>query len=203
MSDRWIPFDIADAHEDPFEQFSTWYNEALGEMREREAIALVTATADAHPTARMVLLRYIGDGGFGWYSNYESRKGRDLEENPNAAILWYCEPLGRQIRIEGTVAKMNSANSDEYFASRPRGHQVGAHASQQSRPIATRKILEEQVEAAAFRFEGTEIPRPGYWGGYLLTPTAFEFWQHRKDRLHDRLLYTQVGEGWHRERHCP
>jgi len=98
---------------------------------------------------------------------------------------------------------MNSANSDEYFASRPRGHQVGAHASQQSRPIATRKILEEQVEAAAFRFEGTEIPRPRYWGGYLLTPTAFEFWQHRKDRLHDRLLYTQVGEGWHRERHCP
>ncbi len=203
MSERWIPFDMIDSHEDPFEQFSVWYNEALGEMREREAIALVTATADGHPTARMVLLRYIGDGGFGWYSNYESRKGRDLEENPNAAILWYCEPLGRQIRIEGTVAKMIAANSDEYFASRPRGHQVGAHASQQSRPIGTRKMLEEQVEEAALRFEGTEVPRPGYWGGYLLTPTAFEFWQHRKDRLHDRILYTQEGDGWRRERHCP
>jgi pyridoxamine 5'-phosphate oxidase len=203
MSERWIPFDITDAHEDPFEQFAVWYNEALDEMREREAIALITANAAGQPTARMVLLRYIGDDGFGWYSNYESRKGRDLAENPQAAILWYCEPLGRQIRIEGTVAKMTAASSDEYFASRPRGHQIGAHASQQSRPIATREMLEAQVAEAAERFEGVEVTRPNYWGGYLLTPTAFEFWQHRKDRLHDRVLYTPAGEGWHLERHCP
>jgi pyridoxamine 5'-phosphate oxidase len=203
MSERWIPFDVIDANEDPFEQFATWYNEALDEMREREAIALITANADGQPTARMVLLRYIGDGGFGWYSNYESRKGRDLAENPKAAILWYCEPLGRQIRIEGTVAKMSDGTSDEYFASRPRGHQIGAHASQQSRPIATREMLEAQVAEAEERFEGTEVTRPTYWGGYFLTPTAFEFWQHRKDRLHDRVLYTPAGEGWHLERHCP
>ncbi|HEV7958899.1 MAG TPA: pyridoxamine 5'-phosphate oxidase [Acidimicrobiales bacterium] len=203
MSERWIPLDVADVDPDPFEQFQLWFAEALGEMADREAIALVTATHEGLPSARMVLLRHHDSTSFGWYTNYDSRKGHELAENPHAALLWYCEPLGRQVRIEGPVEKMTAAESDAYFAGRPRGSQLGAHASHQSEPLASRAELEERVAEFARRYEGEEVPRPENWGGYRLTPTRFEFWQHRDDRLHDRVVYLPAGALWRRERQSP
>lgn len=203
MSERWIPFDVTDADPNPFAQFTRWFDEGGREMREREAIALITATADARPTARMVLLRHYDDTSFGWYTNYESRKGHELAENPHAALLWYCEPLGRQIRIEGDVVQMTPAESDAYFNARPRGHQLGAHASNQSAPIASRATLEAKVREVEETFADTDVTRPPHWGGYKLTPTFFEFWQHRKDRLHDRVIYRLVDGAWQRERQSP
>ena len=203
MSERWLPLDVVDTDEDPVVQFRRWFDGALAEMHEREAVALITATRDARPSARMVLLRYVGDDGFGWYSNYGSRKGRELKENPHASLLWYCEPLGRQIRIEGDVRHMGAAASDEYFASRPRGHQIGAHASAQSSVLSSRAQLEERLARLEDEFDGVEVPRPENWGGFLLTPTYYEFWQHRRDRLHDRVVYQPDGVGWHRERLSP
>ena len=203
MSERWIPLDVADTDEDPVAQFRRWFDEALPEMREREAIALVTATRDARPSARMVLLRHVGEDGFGWFSNYGSRKGRELEENPRAALLWYCEPLGRQVRIEGRVARMDADASDAYFASRPRGHQIGAHASEQSTTLESRDQLEQRLARVEAEFTGVEVTRPEDWGGFLLTPDYFEYWQHRRDRLHDRVVYRPVGGQWRRERLSP
>jgi len=203
VSERWIPFDVTDADPNPFAQFTRWFDEGGREMREREAIALITATADARPTGRMVLLRHYDDTSFGWYTNYESRKGHELAENPHAALLWYCEPLGRQIRIEGDVVQMTPAESDAYFNARPRGHQLGAHASNQSAPIASRATLEAKVREVEETFADTDVTRPPHWGGYKLTPTFFEFWQHRKDRLHDRVIYRLVDGAWQRERQSP
>ncbi len=203
MSERWIPLDVDDTDADPFQQFRRWFDEAASEMREREAVALVTASSDARPSARMVLLRYVGADGFGWYSNYLSRKGRELEENPHAALLWYCEPLGRQIRVEGSVRPMDPTASDTYFSTRPRGHQIGAHASAQSSLLRSRAQLEDRLARLEEEFEGVEVPRPEYWGGFLLTPVYFEFWQHRRDRLHDRVVYEPVAHGWRRQRLSP
>ena len=203
MSERWIPLDVADTDPDPLVQFRRWFEEARGELREPEAIALVTASPDARPSARMVLLRHVGEDGFGWFSNYQSRKGVELEANPCAALLWYCEPLGRQVRIEGGVRHMSAAASDAYFAARPRGHQLGAHASAQSEVLESRAAFEERLALVERRFEGRDVPRPAHWGGFLLVPDYYEFWQHRVDRLHDRVVYRPVGETWHRERLSP
>jgi pyridoxamine 5'-phosphate oxidase len=203
VSERWIPLDIDGVNANPFEQFQIWFAEAPGLMDEREAVALVTATTDGAPSARMVLLRHHDNHSFGWYTNYESRKGQELAANPRAALLWYCEPLGRQIRIEGDVEKMTSEESDSYFATRHRGSQLGAHASQQSRPLASRAELEEEVAEFAALYEGRDVPRPSFWGGYRLTPKRFEFWQHREDRLHDRIVYLPDGSSWRRERQSP
>lgn len=203
MSDRWIPLDVADCDPDPFVQFRRWFDDASPAMHEREAIALVTSTPDGRPSARMVLLRHVGEHSFGWFTNYESRKGHDLEANPHAALLWYCEPLGRQIRIEGTVTRMSVAESDAYFNARDRGHQIGAHASHQSAPLASRRVLEDRVRQVESEFAGRDVTRPAYWGGFDLTPNFFEFWQHRRDRLHDRVCYTPAVPGWRRQRHSP
>ncbi|HEV3268062.1 MAG TPA: pyridoxamine 5'-phosphate oxidase [Acidimicrobiales bacterium] len=203
MSDRWVPLDVEDVDANPFTQFQRWFDDAQGVMVEREAVALATATSDGVPSVRMVLLRHHDGRSFGWYTNYESRKGGQLDGNPRAALLWYCEPLGRQIRIEGGVEKMTSAESDAYFATRARGSQLGAHASFQSQPLESRAALEARVEALGVQFEGREVPRPENWGGYRLTPGRFEFWQHRDDRLHDRVLYRQDESSWHRERLSP
>ena len=187
---RWIPLDEASLDADPFVQFERWWEEAVEVVREPEAICVATADASGQPRARMVLLRSRDERGFCFFTNYESRKGHDLEENPRASILWYVEPLGRQVRIEGAVEQVSEAESDAYFASRPRGHQLGA--------------LEEAVTQEERRFAGAAVPRPTHWGGYRLVPTLFEFWQHREDRIHDRVLYTPVdGGGWERRRHQP
>jgi pyridoxamine-phosphate oxidase len=203
MNERWIPFDVVDADVDPFAQWRRWYEEGSREVREPEAIAVSTANLQGRISSRMVLLRTADEHGFVWFTNYNSHKGHDLTENPRAAILWYCEPLGRQVRIEGRVTRVSDAESDEYFNSRPRGHQIGAHASNQSEPLASRQELEERVRSLEAEFDGREIPRPAHWGGFRLTPEHFEFWQHRKDRLHDRVLYDQVNGVWSLARYAP
>jgi len=203
MSERWIPFDVSDADVNPFRQFVKWFDEAQPEMREREAIALTTVSAAGRPSTRMVLLRHYDDTSFGWFTNYESRKGRDLAATGVAALLWYCEPLGRQIRIEGHVERMSAEASDAYFLSRPRSHQLGAWASKQSTPLESRAAFDARYEALEAEFAGRDIPRPDCWGGFRLVPDLFEFWQHRTARLHDRVIYTPVEGGWHLERQNP
>ncbi len=203
MSERWVPLDVATCDPDPVSQFRRWFDEALEVMAEREAVTLVSADSSGRPSARMVLLRYVDDHSFGWYTNYHSRKGRELAANPHAALLWYCEPLGRQVRVEGDVAPMTPDESDAYFATRPRAHQLSAHASAQSEPLTSRAQLEQLVSEMTTRFEGREVPRPEHWGGYRLTPDAFEFWQRRDDRLHDRVAYERHDGVWRRERLAP
>lgn len=203
MSERWVPLDVDQVDASPFVQFQRWFDEAQGLMLEREAVAIASATPSALPSVRMVLLRHHDGSSFGWYTNYESRKGDELEANPHAAILWYCEPLGRQIRIEGPVERMSSEQSDAYFATRGRGSQLGANASAQSRPLASRAVLEERIKDLETEFEGRDVPRPPFWGGYRLTPNRFEFWQHREDRLHDRVIYEPQGNSWRVERQSP
>jgi pyridoxamine 5'-phosphate oxidase len=200
---RWVPFDVARAHENPFVQFDLWFEQARDEVREPEAIALITANAQGAPSARMVLLRHRSARSFGFFTNYESRKGTELAENPQASLLWYVEALGRQVRIEGIVSKLDESTSDAYFASRPRGHQIGAHASHQSHLLRSRGELEDRVAALTESFEGSDVPRPAYWGGYELIPERFEFWQHREDRLHDRVVYLREGAQWRRTRLSP
>jgi pyridoxamine 5'-phosphate oxidase len=199
----WTPFDVADAHEDPMVQFTRWYDEGAAVMDQPEAIVLATANKDARPSARVVLLRVIDERGFGIFTNYESQKGHELQENPFAQLLWYCEPLGRQIRVSCATAPMRADESDAYFAGRPRGHQLGAHASQQSALIDSREQLEAQVREVDERFAGRAVPRPAHWGGVRCTPERFEFWQQRTDRLHDRVIYEWRSGHWIRERRQP
>lgn len=189
---------------DPLVQFTRWMDEAEASgVHEPIAMALATAAPDGAPSARMVLLRDFGPDGFVWYTNYESRKGAELAANPTAALLFHWAAVGRQIRIEGTVARVPEGVSDAYFATRERLSQIGAWASQQSRPLPDRAALEARVEEVSARFAGRTVPRPVGWGGYVLTPTAFEFWQHRENRLHDRFTYTRDGTGWRLSRLAP
>ncbi len=180
----------SDVSADPFVQFAEWYVEAASVVRAPEAVVVATAAVDGRPSARMVLMKAFDEEGFVFYTNRESRKGRELEANPYAALLFHWDPLGRQVRIEGAVAPVSKEESDLYFASRPFGAKIGAWASHQSEPIASRGLLDEQVRAVSGRHAGGEIPRPGWWGGYRLAPEVFEFWQSRDDRLHDRLRYS-------------
>lgn len=203
MSEMWTPLDLAECDPNPFVQFRIWFDEAKGEMLERDAVSVATSTPDGRPSTRMVLLRHVDDHSVGWFTNYDSRKGRQLDANPHAAILWYCEPRGRQVRMEGAVEKMTAAESDAYFATRARGSQLGAHASAQSNVIANREELERLVRAFDAEFAGRDVPRPAFWGGFRLTPNRFEFWQHRDDRLHDRIVYLANLDGWSLERQAP
>ncbi len=191
---------------DPVSQFRLWYAaaEAAG-LAEPGAMALATATADGRPSVRLVLLRGFDARGFVFYTNYDSDKARDLAANPRAAAVFWWEPLARQVRLEGPVAPIAAAESDAYFAGRPRGSQVGAWASPQSQVIESRADLVDRVQAAGSRFAGAApVPRPPNWGGYRLTPVVVEFWQGRVNRLHDRLRYRQSAAGdWVIERLAP
>jgi pyridoxamine 5'-phosphate oxidase len=182
---------------DPIALFLEWLAEAeLHGIEQPEAMALATAAADGRPSARMVLLRGADEHGFRFFSNHDSRKGGELATNPVAALLFHWQPIGRQVRIEGPVSRLAEAESDAYFASRPRDSRLSAWASDQSRPLESREQLLERLEQARTRFAGGEVPRPPYWGGYLLAPRSIEFWQHGLHRLHDRRLYTLSDGSW-------
>ncbi len=181
---------------DPLVQFGRWFDDAAGVMTSPEAMAVASADAEGHPSARMVLLKSWDERGFVFYTNYDSRKGRELTQNRHAALLFHWEPIHRQVRIEGTVERTDDQESDAYFATRPRGAQIAAYASHQSRSIEDRGRLEAGVAALQAEYAGREVPRPAWWGGLRVSPWVFEFWQNREDRLHDRLRYTPAGAAW-------
>jgi pyridoxamine 5'-phosphate oxidase len=194
-----------DLLKDPLDQFRRWFAEAqAAQIREPNAMTLATATPDGIPSARVVLLTGFDDRGFVFFTNYQSRKGEELEENPHAALVFYWGELERQVRITGTVTKTSREKSEAYFASRPVPAQIGAWVSEQSSVIPNRKILEDQYTALAQWYEGQEIPAPPHWGGYLVSPETIEFWQGRPSRLHDRILFTRIDESkWEIERLSP
>lgn len=180
---------------DPLEQFGAWFAKAGTDV-----VALATATADGRPSARMVLLKGADQRGFRFFTSYDSRKGRELAENPRAALLFHWP--GRQVRVEGTVERVSAAESDEYWATRPRAAQLAATISRQSEAVESREALEADFAARDAEVMG-EVPRPPHWGGYRLVPDTYEFWQHRDDRMHDRVRYRLDGETWTIERLSP
>lgn len=194
----------ADLAPDPLEQFRSWYGEAAAAVDVPEAVALATATSAGAPSVRMVLLKGFDERGLVFYSHYTSRKGRELDANPQAALLFHWRPLGRQVRIEGTVERVAAEESDEYFATRPRDAQVGALASRQSDPLGSRAELYERLAELEGDLAGGPVSRPPTWGGFRLTPLAWEFWQHGEARLHDRFRYELEPPGeWRIERLFP
>ena len=182
---------------DPVERFQEWFREAeQAGVDVPEAMMLATADADGAPSARLVLLKGADDEGFVFYSGYVSRKAAELDQNPRAALVFYWRPLGKQVRVEGRVERVSDGESAAYFATRPRGSQLAAWASQQSRPLESREELERRYAELEREYEGQEVPRPPHWGGFRLRPDAIEFWEHRENRLHDRFRYSRAREGW-------
>ena len=199
------PLREEDVDPDPLRQFDTWFKHAASTgVRAPEAMAVATASADGAPSVRIALLKQYDALGFVFYTNYESRKAQELAANPRAALLFYWDSLARQVRIEGPVQRTSREASATYVHSRPRGSQLSAMASRQSRPVASREALEEAVAELAARYECAPLPVPDAWGGFVVFPESFEFWQHREDRLHDRLLYARRPDGgWRLERLAP
>jgi pyridoxamine 5'-phosphate oxidase len=188
---------------DPVRRFNEWLEEAReAGVPVPEVMTLATADASGRPSARMLLLKGADERGFSFFTGYASRKGRELEENPRAAIVVYWQPLGRQVRVEGPVRKLPAEESDAYFVTRPPRSRAAAAASRQSEPIASREELEAEFERLLTEY-GDEVPRPERWGGYVLEPEVVELWQHRDDRLHDRLRFTREDQGWRVERLAP
>jgi pyridoxamine 5'-phosphate oxidase len=189
--------DKADVDPDPIVQFHEWFEKVIdADLHEPNAMVLATATRDGRPSARTVLLKGYDERGFVFYTNYEGRKARELETNPICALLFYWGELERQVRIEGRASRLSGEESDTYFAGRPRGSRLGAWASEQSRSVEDRSILEERLRALETEYEGRDIPRPLFWGGYRVEPDTIEFWQGRENRLHDRLVYLRNEGGW-------
>ncbi len=189
--------------DDPIEQFREWYERAIAEVPLADAMALATVDADGAPDARMVLLKGFGPDGFRFFTNLGSAKARQLRARPSAALILYWRELDRQVRIRGPVAKLPPQADDEYFATRPEAARIGAWASPQSETLPDRKALDERVREVTARFAGGEVPRPGFWGGYVVRPQRIEFWQGQAARLHDRFVYVREGESWSISRLAP
>ena len=193
-----------DLARDPFRQFERWFQEAeAAKLLEPNAMTLATCTRDGRPSARTVLLKGMDSRGFVFFTNYESRKGRELTENPHATLVFPWLALERQVIVEGTVNKVSREESEAYFHTRPQGSQLGAWVSQQSTLVADRAALEEAFRTVEKRYAGQTIPMPPYWGGYRVAPETVEFWQGRRSRLHDRLRYRRQPDGWVIERLAP
>jgi pyridoxamine 5'-phosphate oxidase len=186
-----------DVDPDPVAQFLTWYEEAG-----TDAVAVATASAEGEPSVRMVLLKGVDQQGFAFYTNYDSAKARDLAANPRAALCFFWPP-DRQVRVSGPVETIEAEESARYWRNRPKASQLSAWASRQSCVVESREILEQRVAELDARFSDGEVPAPPFWGGYRLVPEAIEFWHHREDRLHDRIRYRRVHEGWRIERLAP
>lgn len=197
--------DEADVDPDPLVQFQSWMQQALDAgIHLPNAMTLATADVDGRPSARMVLLKSFDDNGFSFFTNYQSRKARELADNPRAALVFYWPALERQVCVTGAVERASLEESDAYWATRPVGSRLGAWASRQSEVIASREVLEASLKAVIERYPGGDVPRPSHWGGFRLTPDSIEFWQGRADRLHDRLRYTRAPTlGWMIERLSP
>jgi pyridoxamine 5'-phosphate oxidase len=195
----------ADMAADPITQFRVWWERArTANLYQPEAMTLATATPSGEPSARLVLLRGFDERGFVFFTNYDSRKGHELSANPHAALAFYWPELDRQVRIEGRVERVSAAESDTYFQGRPRGSQLGAWVSSQSRLVPGRAFLEERMDDVAARYPTGSVPRPPYWGGFRVVPKIIEFWQAQPDRLHDRLCYRRLENGgWALERLAP
>ncbi|HEX3149484.1 MAG TPA: pyridoxamine 5'-phosphate oxidase [Gemmataceae bacterium] len=193
----------ADAGTDPLALFHRWFDQAVAaDQFEPNAMTLATCTPDGKPSARIVLLKVCDERGLAFFTNYDSRKGRELANNPHAALVFFWPACERQIRVEGTVGLVSEAESDEYFATRPVNSRLGAWASEQSGVLPSREVLERQHQEFVARF-GDNVPRPPHWGGFRLVPTVWEFWQGRPSRLHDRIRFRQADGTWVRERLSP
>ncbi|HEY2953043.1 MAG TPA: pyridoxamine 5'-phosphate oxidase [Verrucomicrobiae bacterium] len=195
----------ADLNPDPLAQFRKWLQQAVdADVPEPSAMTLATVDAEGQPSARIVLLKGLDERGFSFFTNYESRKGRELAANPRASLLFLWKELERQVGIRGLVSKLSRKESATYFKTRPRGSRLGAWASKQSQVIASRAMLEDKLRELERKFPGEDVPLPPYWGGYILAPAEIEFWQGRPNRLHDRFLYTRASDqGWKIERLSP
>ncbi len=194
----------ATADRDPIELFGEWFEQAKESgILLAESASLATASRDGVPSSRMVLLKSFSKDGFVFFTNYGSRKAREMDENPKASLLLHCVVLERQVRVEGSVERISAEASAAYFRTRTRGSQIGAWASRQSEELEDRSVLKKQAEEIERRFKGQEIPFPTFWGGYRVIPEHIEFWQGRLNRLHDRLLFTRAGEGWAARRVYP
>jgi pyridoxamine 5'-phosphate oxidase len=195
--------EVGDLDPNPIVQFKAWLDEAQAASSSAGAMTLATSTVDGRPAARIVLLRGVDEHGFVFFTNRDSRKGGELAENPRAALVFHWWELGRQVRVEGHVTEVDSADSEAYWRSRPRASRIAAWASPQSQPIADRQELDGLYETAEARLGAGEIPLPPFWGGYRVIPKVVEFWLHQDDRLHDRVRYTRSHAGWRRERLAP